>query len=107
VYLVRSPSIPMLDVQIDFDAGQRREPRDKVGLASAMANLLSKGVLARGQDLALDENQITEAWVDLGASFGASAGADRLSFSLRTLTEPDLMARAVAMAARQLGEPSF
>jgi len=107
VYLVRSPSIPMLDVQIDFDAGQRREPRDKVGLASAMANLLSKGVLARGQDPALDENQITEAWVDLGASFGASAGADRLSFSLRTLTEPDLMARAVAMAARQLGEPSF
>ncbi len=107
VYLVRSPSIPMLDVQIDFDAGLRREPRDKVGLASAMANLLSKGVLSRGQDPALDENQITEAWVDLGASFGASAGADRLSFSLRTLTEPDLMARAVAMAARQLGEPSF
>lgn len=107
VYLVRSPSIAMLDVQIDFDAGLRREPRDKVGLASGMANLLSKGVLARGEEPALDENQITEAWVDLGASFGASAGADRLSFSLRTLTEPDLLARAVAMAARQLGEPSF
>jgi zinc protease len=107
VYLVRSPSIPMLDVQIDFDAGTRREPRDKAGLVSGMANLLSKGVQARGQEPALDENQITEAWVDLGASFGASAGADRLSFSLRTLTEPDLLARAVAMAARQLGEPAF
>jgi zinc protease len=97
----------MLDVQIDFDAGTRREPRDKAGLVSGMANLLSKGVQARGQEPALDENQITEAWVDLGASFGASAGADRLSFSLRTLTEPDLLARAVAMAARQLGEPAF
>lgn len=107
VYLVRSPSIPMLDVQIDFDAGSRREPRDKAGLASGMANLLGKGVLARGHEPALDENQITEAWVDLGASFGASAGADRLSFSLRTLTEPDLLRRAVALAARQLGEPSF
>lgn len=107
VYLVRSSSIPMLDVQIDFDAGQRREPREKAGLVSSMANLLSKGVLARGAEPPLDENQITEAWVDLGASFGASASADRLSFSLRTLTEPDLLARAVALAARQLGEPSF
>lgn len=107
VYLVRSPSIPMLDVQIDFDAGLRREPREKIGLASAMANLLSKGVLVHGQEGALDENSITEAWVDLGASFGASAGADRLSFSLRSLTEPDLLSKAVALAARQLGEPAF
>ena len=73
VYLVRSPSIPMLDVQIDFDAGLRREPRQQVGLASGMAELLSKGVRAQGGEPALDENQISEAWVDLGASFGASA----------------------------------
>lgn len=107
VYLVRSPSIPMLDVQVDFDAGLRREPAQQIGLASAMANLLSKGVLAHGQDGALDENAITEAWVDLGASFSASAGADRLSFSLRSLTDPVLLGKAVALAARQLGEPAF
>ncbi|MEI7783080.1 MAG: pitrilysin family protein [Betaproteobacteria bacterium] len=107
VYLVRSPSIPMLDVQIDFDAGLRREPAQKVGLASAMAELLGKGVQARGSEMALDENQISEAWVDLGASFGASAGADRLSFSLRSLTEPELLGKAVALAARQLADPVF
>lgn len=107
VYLVRSPSIPMLDVQIDFDAGLRREPRQKVGLVSAMAELLGKGLQARGSEPALDENQISEAWVDLGASFGASAGADRLSFSLRTLTETDLLSKAVALAARQLADPAF
>ena len=39
--------------------------------------------------------------------FNASAGSDRLSFSLRTLTEPDLLAKAVALAARQIGEPTF
>jgi zinc protease len=107
VYLVRSASIPMLDVQVDFDAGLRREPRQQIGLASATANLLSKGVLAHGQDGALDENAITEAWVDLGASFSASASADRLSFSLRSLTDPALLGKAVALAARQLGEPAF
>ena len=85
VYLVRSPSIPMLDVQVDFDAGLRREPAQQIGLASAMANLLSKGVLAHGQDGALDENAITEAWVDLGASFSASASADQHALPERGL----------------------
>lgn len=107
VYLVRSPSIPMLDVQIDFDAGARREPDDRVGLARAMVNLLDKGVRARDGEPALDENAIGQAWADLGARLGAGVGADRLSVSLRTLTEPALLERAVALAARQIGEPAF
>ncbi|MBC7380979.1 MAG: insulinase family protein [Burkholderiaceae bacterium] len=107
VYLVESPAIPMVDVQIDFDAGSRRDPADKSGLASVTAGMTSKGVLARGTEPALDENALSEAWADLGASFGASAGSDRMSFSLRTLTYPDLMAKAVKLAARQMGEPSF
>jgi zinc protease len=97
----------MVDVQIDFDAGSRRDPADKSGLASTTAGMTSKGVLARGAEPALDENALSEAWADLGASFGASAGSDRMSFSLRTLTYPDLMAKAVKLAARQMGEPSF
>jgi zinc protease len=105
IYLVRSPSIPMLDVRIDVDAGARREPQEQVGLVSGMAGMFNKGVLARGDAPALDENAVSQAWADLGASFGASVGADRLSFSLRTLTEPELLNQAVALAARQLGEP--
>lgn len=46
VYLVESPAIPMLDVQIDFDAGSRRDPADKAGLASVTATLLAQGVAA-------------------------------------------------------------
>ncbi len=107
VYLVESPAIAMLDVQIDFDAGSRRVSPDKAGLAGATASLLSQGVAARGALPALDENALGEAWADLGAQFGSSAGADRMSFSLRTLTEPDLLDKAVALAARQIGEPSF
>ena len=107
VYLVESPAIAMLDVQIDFDAGSRRVPPEKIGLAGATASLLSQGVAARGTLPALDENALGEAWADLGAQFGSSAGADRMSFSLRTLTEPDLLDKAVALAARQIGEPSF
>ena len=107
VWLVESPAIPMVDVQIDFDAGGRRDPADKAGLASVMAGMVSKGVAAHGNHGALDEHQLGEAWADLGASFSAGAGGDRMSFSLRSLTEPDLLSRAAQLAARQIGEPSF
>ncbi len=107
VYLVESPSVPMVDVQVDFDAGSRRDPAAQAGLASVTAGMTAKGVRAVGSEAALDENALGEAWADLGAAFSASASSDRMSFSLRSLTYPDLLARAVALAARQLAEPSF
>jgi zinc protease len=107
VYLVESPAIPMVDVQIDLDAGGRRDPQGKPGLANLMASATAYGVKARGTQPALDENALSDAWADLGASFGGSAGADRLSFALRSLTYPDLLEKATALAARQLGDPAF
>ncbi len=126
VYLVESPAIPMVDVQLDFDAGARRDPAAQAGLASVTAGQSNKGVRAAcapqarpqadrtpaagpaaGCDRALDENAISEAWADLGASFGGGATSDRMSFSLRSLTYPDLLPQAAALAARQLGEPAF
>jgi len=108
VFLVQSPAIPMLDVQLDFDAGSRRDPAAQAGLASVTAAMVRKGVGAGAAgEAALDENALGEAWADLGASFGGHAGADRMSFSLRTLTYPDLLARAVQLAARQLANPTF
>ena len=50
---------------------------------------------------------MSEAWADLGAGFGASATTDRLSYTLRTLTDPQFLPKAVLLAARQIGEPSF
>jgi zinc protease len=112
VYLVESHAIPMVDVQIDIDAGSRRDPAAQAGLASVMAVQMANGTLAEPQGQgpypkALDENQIGEAWADLGASFGGSAGGDRMSFALRSLSYPDLLDKAVALAARQMAHPAF
>ena len=116
VYLVESHAIPMVDVQIDIDAGSRRDPAAQAGLASIMAGQMANGTRAEPQvqgqgpgpyPQAMDENQIGEAWADLGASFGASAGGDRMSFGLRSLSYPDLLAKAVALAARQMAHPAF
>ncbi|HSV33900.1 MAG TPA: pitrilysin family protein [Ramlibacter sp.] len=114
VYLVESPSIPMVDVRIEFDAGGRREPADQAGLAGVTASMTSRGIgpakegsAPGAYPFALDENQLSEAWADLGAGFGGSAGSDRMSFSLRSLTYPDILPKAVELAARQLGDPAF
>lgn len=72
VWLVQSPGIPMVDVQMDFDAGSRRDPQGQAGLAAAVAMMASKGIKAAGDAPALDENALGQAWADLGASFGAS-----------------------------------
>ena len=107
VYLIESPVIPMLDVEIQVDGGSRRDPASQAGLASVTAGMLSGGVAALGDQPALDENQLSEAWVDLGAQFGAGAGGDRFTVSLRSLTQPDLLKDAVALAARQMGSPAW
>lgn len=107
VWLVQSPALPMVDVQIDFDAGSRRDPAAQAGLAAAVATMATKGVRAVGSAPAIDENALGEAWADLGAGFSASADRDSFSFSLRSLTDPPLLARAADLAARQMGHSAW
>ena len=107
IFLVHSPAIPMVDVQIDFDAGSRRDPADKAGLASSTSLMLSKGVKVNGTQPALNDNQLSEAWADLGASFSAHASDDRMSFHLRSLTYPDLLPKATLLAARPMGQSTL
>lgn len=107
VYLARTPALPIVDVQIDVDGGSRRDPAAQSGLAGATAGMAEKGVRASGSEPALDENQLGEAWADLGAEFDVGASADRMSFSLRSLADPALLARAAALASREIGEPAF
>jgi len=45
-----------VDVRVDFDAGGRREPAEKAGLASVTVGMTAKGVAAHGTEPALDEN---------------------------------------------------
>lgn len=108
VWLVQSKAIPMVDVQIDFDAGARRDPAQQVGLSSAVGMMTSKGVRAAGaSEPALDENALGEAWADLGASFDAGAERDGFVYSLRSLTDAPLLAKAAKLASRQIAQPSF
>lgn len=101
VLFVRADAVPMLDVNIDFDAGARHEPADKVGVASLTGTLLGKGA---GE---LDEAAIAEGFARIGARRGAGAGDDRASLWLRTLTRADALDRAVDLFARIVMAPAF
>ena len=107
IYLATTQALPIVDVQMDFDAGSRRDPPAQAGLAAATATMVEKGIRAAGGDPAMDENAIGEAWADLGANFDVGAGAERTSFTLRTLSDPALLDKAVRLAAREIGEPAF
>jgi zinc protease len=107
IYLAATSALPIVDVQADFDAGARRDPAAQAGLASVTAMMVEKGMRASGSDPAMDQNALGEAWADLGANFDVSAGSERTSFTLRTLSEPALLDKAVRLAARQIGEPAF
>ena len=107
VYWVNVQSLPMVDIQIDLDAGARRDPVNKVGLSSVVALMLNKGVLSQGKKPALDENLLGQAWADLGAVFIASAGDDRLSIYIRSLSQASVLNEAMALAYRQIASPAF
>lgn len=109
VLFVENHTIPMLDVSIDFDAGARRDPSGKSGVAALTNAMLARGVRAEkfdgNDEPALSEAQISDAFADLAAQRGSRIESDRSGLTLRTLTtERDA---AVALLARLLAQPSF
>lgn len=107
VQLLTLTALPMLDVHIDFDGGSRRDPPRQAGLSQATALMLDKGIAAQPGLPALNENELVEAWADLGAQFTIQSTSDRFSARLRTLSQPDIRRDAVSLAARQLAAPTF
>jgi zinc protease len=108
VLFVPAPSIPMLDINIDFDAGGRFDSRAQAGLASLTASMLGKGFASGSQgQAAMNEAQIGEAFAMLGSQRTNSAGNDRASVSLRTLTSAAELNASLDLIAAMISRPSF
>ena len=104
-YLVQTQALPMLDIEISIDAGDRFDPTGKSGLASMTAELMSYG--ARSSKGALSEAQIADEIADLGANFGISVGGERAVIRIRSLSRKDLCDRAVQLASAMLSAPTY
>ena len=107
VYFVPNPVIPMVDVRIDFDAGSRRDPTGQEGMAAVAAELSLWGLNPRNGMPRLSPTQVSAAWADLGAQWSAFATSDRMSYTLRTLSEPAVLDKATTLAARHFVDARF
>ncbi len=112
VYFVENHTIPMLDVNVDFDAGSRRDPAGKSGLSSLTNGLLARGLkearLPDGSvEPALSEAEISNALADIAAQRGGGAGSDRAGMAVRTLSAKATRDEAVRLMARLLAQPDF
>ena len=104
-YLVQTQSLPMVDIEISIDAGDRYDPAAKIGLATVAGQLLNYGVKSdRGL---LTEAQIADEIADLGANLGVSVSGERAIMRIRTLSRKDLRDRAVQLASAMLSAPTY
>lgn len=100
VLFVESRQLPMLDVQVVFDAGAARDG-DRPGIAS-----LTNGLLFEGTDH-LNAGEIARGFESLGAQYQADSMRDMASVSLRTLSDPATRDAALELFATVLTEASF
>lgn len=107
VLFVENHAIPMLDLSVEFDAGSRRDPAGKSGLAELSNALLTRGVAADGAAPALSEAQILDGFADVAAQRGGGAAMDRAGVTLRVLSSAAERDAAVGLLARMLAQPSF
>ncbi len=104
-YLVQTKALPMVDIEVSIDAGDRYDPAGKSGLADMTAALMNYGV--RGNKGVLTEAQIADEIADLGANIGLSVGGERAILRIRSLSRKDLRDRAVQLAAAMLSAPTY
>ncbi len=112
VYFVENHTIPMLDVNVDFDAGARRDPAGKTGTASLTNAMLARGLRAATLDdgaaePAMSEAEISDAIADIAAQRGGGVGTDRAGMSMRTLSSKPERDQAVRLLARLLAQPAM
>lgn len=100
VYYVYAPELPMVDIQIVFDAGSTRDG-DALGTAMLVNSLLADGADGDNADV------ISSGFESLGAIYGANVGYDSASLHLRSLTEQDVLTKAINNFKKVISKPDF
>lgn len=100
VLYVHTPELPMVDIQLVFDAGSARDG-DKFGLAKLTNELLASGTKT------MDVDAIALAFDNVGALYANTVSRDYAVLGLRSLTDSKFLEPAVATFTSVLTEPSF
>lgn len=100
VYFVNAPELPMVDINVVFNAGAARDG-DLPGTARMTSAMLDEGAAGMNAD------QIATAFASVGANYSASSERDMAVVSLRSLTETEALTQALDVFTDVLSSPSF
>lgn len=100
VFFAQTKGLPILDVQLNFDAAASRDD-GQYGLASLTSALLGTATKYH------NEEQIINAFESVGAQFSNSSLKDMSIVSLRTLTRPAILKKSLDTFTEVITQPSF
>ncbi len=100
VYYVHAPGLPIVDLQITFNAGSARDGVQS-GLSSITSHMLGMG--AGG----LDATMIAQRFEGVGAQFSQDSDRDMAWLKLRSLAQGKWLDPAVNTLALILSDPNF
>ncbi|MDX1796071.1 MAG: pitrilysin family protein [Hydrogenovibrio sp.] len=100
VFFVHAPQLPMVDVEVRFDAGSARDGQHW-GQASLTAALIGTSTAQ------MNEEQISSAFNHLGAQFSSDADRDSASIHLRSLTRPAILKSALSTFSQVVSGSKF
>ena len=100
-YFIETHALPMVDINLVFNAASAREPADRQGLARLTSDMLLEG---SGK---LDSKAIAEGFEDRGAQVGTSSYRDMAIVSLRSLSDKQYFDPVVDLLTAVITEPSF
>lgn len=90
---------PTTALRIQFEAGQRMEPLDKLGLASLTARMLNEATQSSTNE------ELSNRLQKLGSNVSVSAGSRFTTITVRSLSEN--LTETMAIAAERLFTPAF
>lgn len=100
VFYVETKGLPMVDIQVVFDAGSARDNQQQ-GIAALTSAVLDTGA---GE---WDADEIAKQFESVGAQFGSGISKDIAWISLRSLTEEKLLNKALHTMQVVLSKPAF
>jgi len=100
VYYVNTPSLPMVDIRVTFDAGSARDDT-RFGLAALTSALLGNS----SGEWSADE--VANRFESIGATFSSGVSEDNAWLSMRSLTEKPLFDKALSAFKVVLTQPAF
>lgn len=100
VLYVHTPELPMVDINVVFNAGAARDG-NLSGLARMTSAMLDEGTAK------MDADAIATAFASVGANYSADSERDMAVFGLRSLTEEKAFNKALSTFTAVLTQPAF